>query len=353
MSDVTIYVSGVCGRITLNRPKAINALTLAMVTAIQTALLTWARDASIHFVLVDGSGDRGLCAGGDIRALYTASISGHLDESTAFFREEYRLNFLIARYPKPYLVVMDRLVMGGGIGISAHGSHRIVTERSELGMPETAIGFFPDIGGTYLLARAPEHFGTYLGLTGRRIGAADALRCRLADRFVASAHIPDLIEALERCASTDSLEPCLQAYSGQAPVGTPASQGEWIGRCFAHETVEDILTALRGESDPEAGVLVAELEAKSPTSLKVTLLALRRASLLPNLAACLQQEFHLAQALVQQHDFKEGVRAAIIDKDRNPRWQPPTLQQVTPEAIVRLLPATIEPSLDLSYPGLL
>jgi enoyl-CoA hydratase len=353
MSDVLIHVSGACGRITLNRPKALNALTLEMVSAIEAALLLWAADATVHFVLVDGAGERGLCAGGDIRALYTASLNGTLNDSTAFFHAEYRLNWLISRYPKPYVVLMDRLVMGGGIGISAHGSHRVVTERSELGMPETGIGFFPDVGGTYLLGRSPDELGTYLGLTGRRVGAADALRCNLADYVVASARLPELTKAIERCTTTTAIEDCLRSYNTEPPTGMPQEQRNWIAICFACQTVEQIIAALRAQDDPEAGTVAEELHAKSPTSLKITLLALRRAAALGTLDACLQQEFHLAKALVQEHDFVEGVRAAIIDKDRNPKWLPASLEEVSPEAISRLLPATFQASLDLTYPGIL
>ncbi len=200
----------------MNRPKAINALTLEMVNAMEAALVSWAADPTVCFVLVDGAGERGLCAGGDIRALYAASVNGRYEDSTAFFRAEYRLNYLVSRFPKPYVVLMDRLVMGGGIGVSAHGSHRVVTERSELGMPETGIGFFPDVGGTYLLSRAPDQLGMYLGLTGRRLGAADSLRCGLADYVVSSARLAELTAALETCCTGDEVERCLGSYACEA-----------------------------------------------------------------------------------------------------------------------------------------
>jgi enoyl-CoA hydratase len=213
MSDVLVRVSGSCGRITLNRPRALNALTLEMVNIMHAALMTWAHDVSIQFVLVDGAGERGLCAGGDIRAMYNAVIADRRDLATDFFRNEYRLNYLISRYPKPYVALMDGIVMGGGIGISAHASHRIVTERSELAMPETAIGFVPDVGGTHLLGTAPDELGTYLALTGSRIGAADAVFCRLADTVVLSGDLLILTSHLEKCENLIAVDDAIRAYT--------------------------------------------------------------------------------------------------------------------------------------------
>ncbi|HEV2647329.1 MAG TPA: enoyl-CoA hydratase/isomerase family protein [Acidobacteriaceae bacterium] len=350
MSDVLIRIAGSCGRITLNRPQTINALTLEMVNAMEAALVSWAADPTVRFVLVDGAGERGLCAGGDIRALYTASVNGRYDDSTAFFRAEYRLNYLVSRFPKPYVVLMDRLVMGGGIGVSAHGSHRVVTERSELGMPETGIGFFPDVGGTYLLSSAPDQLGMYVGLTGRRLGAADSLRCGLADYVVNSARLTELTAALELCCTGDEVERCLGSYACEALPGMPVRMREWVERCFAQSSVESILSALQVQGDTEADTVMEELKSKSPTSLKLTFLAIRRGARLGTLEACLQQEFRLAQAMVRGHDFVEGVRAAVIDKDRNPQWCPASLDDVSPEMIARLLPETSSRSLDLTYP---
>jgi len=333
MNDVLVRVSGACGRITLNRPRALNALTLEMVDEMHTTLMTWASDESIQFVLVDGAGERGLCAGGDIRAMYTAVINDAREVATEFFRKEYRLNYLISRYPKPYVVLMDRIVMGGGIGISAHASHRIVTERSELAMPETAIGFVPDVGGTHLLGTAPDEIGTYLGLTGRRIGAADAIFCGLADIMVFSGDLSSLARDLEKCENLAASESTLIAYTTQAPAGMNSEQRAWIKRCFSAPTVEEIFAALALDTDPEAKVALYELEKKSPTSLKVTLTALRNARNLNDLASCLRQEFRLAQSFLREHDFVEGVRAAIIEKDRNPMWRPDRLEEVTLEAV--------------------
>jgi len=333
MSDVLIRVENACGRITLDRPRTLNALTLEMIRAMHKALVDWAENPLVQIVVVDGSGTRGLCAGGDIRALYDAAVSGQLESASQFFREEYRLNALIARYPKPYVALMDGVVMGGGIGISAHGSHRVVTERSALAMPETGIGFVPDVGGTYLLGTAPNELGTYLALTASRIGAADAILCGLADVFVGSDKLESLLWQLEQCRSAAALDVCLSAFAEPPPKGNLPHEESWIRDCFSEPSVEGILAALRAHGTAEAATAAAEIANKSPTSLKVTLLALRRARDYNELGACLEQEYGISLACLKNHDFKEGVRAAIIDKDRNPIWRPATLEEVTEEAV--------------------
>lgn len=333
MSDVEVQVSGACGRITLNRPRAMNALTLEMVKAMHHALLEWSNMSTVLFVLVDGAGERGLCAGGDIRAMYNAVLAGHRCQATDFFRAEYELNYLISRYPKPYVALMDGVVMGGGIGISAHGSHRVVTERSQLAMPETAIGFIPDVGGTYLLSRVPNELGTYLGLTGSRIGAADAISLQLADMTISSTSLPRLIEHLEGCADAQAVEEILRAVSIEPVPGMTEKRKTWITECFSAATVEEIVVALLRHAVPEANATAVELSRLSPTSLKLTLAALRKGRAYGELGACLRQEFQLAQSCLKGHDFTEGVRAAIVDKDRNPTWSPARLEEVTPGAV--------------------
>ena len=335
MSEVVVRVTGACGRITLNRPRALNALTLEMVRTMSDALSSWAHDASVRFVILDGAGERGLCAGGDIRAMYTAIVAGDLALAADFFREEYELNYRIARYPKPYVALMDGIVMGGGIGLASHGSHRVVTERSELAMPETAIGFITDVGGTYFLGTAPGESGTYLGLTGNRIGAADAISCKMADVTVLSERLPALTNDLERCDTTQAMEDSLRGYTTTAPPGELIQQKEWIDACFAESTVEEIFAALSRCANPEAQVALEELRRRSPTSLKVTLAALRNARALNDLAPCLQQEYRIALACARGHDFVEGVRAAIIDKDRKPAWLPGRLEEVMPADVER------------------
>ena len=348
MSDVWIRVQGACGRITLNRPHALNALTLEMVVAIDAALRSWVADESVGFVLLDGAGERGLCAGGDIRAVYNATITNTRHIAVEFFRQEYRLNYLIACYAKPYVVLMDGIVMGGGIGISAHGSHRVVTERSQLAMPETGIGFVPDVGATHLLGMAPGEFGTYLGLSGARIGAADAIACGLADSMVTGENLNRLSRDLEQCSDAEGVEEVLRAYSTQATPGMALEQREWIDRCFALSTVEDIFAAIAQESSVEAVAALQDLQKKSPTSLKLALRALRKGREFNDLGRCLQQEYRLAQVCVREHDFAEGVRAAIIDKDRKPRWSPQRLQDVTPEALEKYFSESNSVALDLT-----
>ena len=333
MSDVLLRVAGVCGRITLNRPRALNALSTAMVEQMQDALAAWAHDESILFVLVDGAGERGLCAGGDIRAMYNAIKAGQPELTTDFFRREYQLNLFIARYPKPYVVLMDGIVMGGGIGISSHGSHRVVTERSQLAMPETAIGFIPDIGGTHLLGTAPGDLGTWMGLTGSRIGAADAILCGLADTMVPSSSLPRLTAELEACGDVAAMQQTLQACATQPPPGMPGSRRAWIDDCFAGSTVEEIVASLLAHPDNEARASAQELGKMSPTSLKLTLKALRQARAIKDLARSLELEFRLAQACARGHDMVEGVRAAIVDKDRNPHWSPARLEDVSADFI--------------------
>ncbi len=333
MSDILIRVSGACGRITLNRPYAINALSATMVNAMHTALQEWAQDAQVQFVLVDGAGDRGLCAGGDIRAMYHAIVTGQRELAIDFLRNEYQLNYYISRYTKPYVVMMDGIVMGGGIGISSHGSHRVVTERSLLAMPETAIGFIPDVGGTHLLGAAPGEMGTYLGLTGNRIGAADAILCGLADIMVRAEDLPRLTLDLEACPTTTAMEQCLHSLTAQVPSGLSQVHRAWIDECFAASTVEEIIGALLQHPNAEAQTCAEELMKMSPTSLKLTLQAIRNARVAGSLAVSLRQEFLLAQACARGHDMVEGIRAAIVDKDRNPKWSPAKLEDVTPEML--------------------
>ena len=344
MSDVMVQREGACGHITLNRPRAMNALTLEMVRDIYQALCNWKSDSSVEFVLIDGAGERGLCAGGDIRALYQYALAGDLEAAGVFFREEYCLNLLIARYPKPYVAVMDGVVMGGGVGISAHGTHRIVTDRTAIAMPEASIGFLPDVGGTYLLGNAPDEFGTYAGLTGARLGAADAMLCGLADIFVSADRLPALTEELLVCKNRAELGACLRSFGTVAPSGTLEASREWINRCFCSNSMENIVAALEDSRDEGAAQALAEINRNSPTSLKVTLHALRRGRELRELGLCLQQEFSVGMHCLREGDFVEGVRAAVIDKDRKPAWNPASLVGVSSDFVDSFFIATGIPS---------
>ncbi|WP_327113100.1 enoyl-CoA hydratase/isomerase family protein [Nocardia sp. NBC_01730] len=316
------------GLITLNRPKVINALNHSMALAITDALRAWADDSAVRTVVVTGAGERGLCAGGDIVAIHRDAKSGATTADSAtgrFWRDEYVLNALIGRYPKPYVVVMDGIVMGGGVGLSGHGSHRIVTERSKIGMPEVGIGFVPDVGGTYLLARTPGEIGTHVALTTARMTAGDAIAAGFADYFVASEHLPALLETLR----TESADIAIAKFATDAPESALVARSDWIEACYRTDTVEEIVARLQGHEAPEAQAAAAEMLSKSPVALKVTLRSLRAARTAPSLEAVLNEEYRVSIASLSSHDLVEGIRAQVIDKDRNPRWSPPAVAEVT------------------------
>ena len=347
LAEVLVDVKGRCGRITLNRPKAMNALNLAMIAEMTGELDVWRTDPTVAFVLLDGAGERGLCAGGDIRALYDAARSGNVAPAAEFFRAEYTLNSLVAKFPKPYIAIMDGVVMGGGIGVSAHGSRRVVTERSMLAMPETGIGFIPDVGGTHLLGTAPGELGTYLALTASRMGAADAILVGMADMFVESSRLPSLVAELEKCTTAEEADATLRNHASVPPAGTLEKSRAWIDACFRADTVEEILAALDASAEPAAHAAASEIRGKSPTSLKVTLRALRGARERASLDAALAMEYRLAMAAVRAPDFAEGVRAAVVDKDRNPKWTPSSLDAVKTEQVERFFDPSGFGELDL------
>jgi len=329
--SVLMRTEGRAAHLTLNRPKAINALTHGMVLRMASALETWRADPSVETIVLTGAGERGLCAGGDIRAVREAVIIGRPRAAAEFWRDEYVLNLAIARYPKPYVAIMDGIVMGGGVGVSAHGSVRVVTERSRVAMPETGIGFVPDVGGTYLLSRAPGELGTHLALTGTAIGPGDAVLCGLADHFVPSAKLPAFTAAL----ATGSVDAALKAFAEPVPEAGLAEQREWIDECYAADSVEEIVECLRRHGSTAAKQTADTILTKSPTSLKVTLAAIRRSRRLPDLAQVLEQEFLVSCSGLTEPDLAEGIRAQVVDKDRNPHWSPATLEQVTPKHVER------------------
>jgi enoyl-CoA hydratase len=333
--EVRSRVTGALGRITLDRPAALNALTLGMVTAIQRALVDWREDARVRAVVVDGAGDRAFCAGGDIRLLYE---SGRADDDRAetFWREEYRLNQLIKRYPKPYVALIDGITMGGGMGLSVHGSFRVAGDRTLVAMPETGIGFYPDIGGTWFLPRLPGQTGTFMALTGARIKAADALALGLATHFVPSDRHEALVGVLEAAELDDdggALEATLAAFEtdpGDAPL---AEHRTVIDRVFAANRVEDIVAGLESEGGDWSAAQLATLATKSPTSLKRTLRALREGAEI-DIEEALRRELGFSLACVEPgSDFFEGVRAVIVDKDNAPKWSPARLEDVTDAAL--------------------
>lgn len=341
---VLLHTAGRAAHLTLNRPRAINALNHAMVRRIDEALTAWEHDPAVETVVLTGAGERGLCAGGDIRVVHDDARDGDGTAAAAFWRDEYHLNARIARYPKPYVAVMDGIVMGGGVGVSAHGSVRIVTERSRIAMPETGIGFVPDVGGTHLLARAPGELGTLLALTGARIGAGDAVLCGLADHYVPSAELRRFVDDL----ADIPVREVLDRHARPAPEGELAGRREWIDSCFAADTAEEILRRLLAHGDPAAKETAETLLAKSPTAVKVTLAALRRARRLGSLERVLDQEYRVSCAALTAPDLVEGIRAQVIDKDRDPRWSPATLADVTDADVERFFEPLGEHELGLT-----
>lgn len=325
---VLLRRDGHAAHIVLNRPRAINALTHEMVGIITAALIEWEADDTVRTVVLTGAGERGLCAGGDIVALWQDARVGGTD-AAAFWADEYRLNALIAGYPKPYVAIMDGIVLGGGIGLSAHAGDRVVTERSAIGMPETGIGFLPDVGGTFLLSRAPGETGTHLGLTAGSIGAGDAIAIGFADHYVPTDRIAALLDDL----SVREAPVALAAAEEPAPDSPLAAARSWIDEAYAGDDVLAILERLRALGTDEATRTAATIEAKSPTSVRVTLRALRQAARMTSLPPALDLEYRLALRFHTSHDFVEGVRAQVVDKDRNPQWEPAHVDQVTDAAV--------------------
>ncbi|WP_141014701.1 enoyl-CoA hydratase/isomerase family protein [Nocardioides sambongensis] len=325
---VLIRREGHAAYVVLNRPKAINALTHEMVGIIRSALEEWADDDEVRTVVLTGAGERGLCAGGDIVALWRDAKAGGT-EAAEFWADEYRLNNLVKHYPKPYVAVMDGIVLGGGIGLSAHGSIRVVTERSSIGMPETGIGFLPDVGGTWLLSRAPGETGTHLALTAGSVKAGDALAIGMADHFVPSERLPALLDAL---ATKDARE-AVVAVSDPAPPSSLVAARTWIDAAYAGDDVAVILDRLRARPEEDAQKAAGKVAAKSPTSLAVTLHALREGARYKDLAEALDTEYRLALRFHAHPDFVEGIRAQVVEKDRNPQWHPTSVGEVGPDDV--------------------
>jgi enoyl-CoA hydratase len=328
---------GAAGLVTLNRPQALNAVTLAMVRALAVQLDEWAKDPAVTRVVVKAAGDRAFSAGGDIRALYDLGQAGRHDDALAFWREEYLLNAAIKRYPKPYVALINGIDMGGGVGVSIHGSHRVAGEKFLFAMPEVGIGFFPDVGATWFLPRVPGEIGTYCALTGERLRAGDGVATGLATHHVAAARFADLIEALCGTVAVDATLVAFANPIGEAPV---MAKRDLIDRLFRGNRVEDILARLDVEASsagPDAGWVektAATIRTKSPLSLKIALEQMRRGATW-SFDRCMQAEFRIVSRVVRGRDFYEGIRAVIIDKDDAPRWQPATLAEVSADDVAR------------------
>ena len=340
--DILVSVENGVGRVTLNRPKAINSLNHTMVTGLQNALDGWRSDDSVHTVLLSGAGERGLCAGGDVVAIYhSARDDGSAARS--FWWDEYLLNADIDGYAKPYVAVMDGIVMGGGVGVSAHAGVRVVTDTTKMGMPEVGIGFIPDVGGTYLLSRAPGLLGLHAALTGAPFSGADAIAMGFADHFVPH----DRITAFTDAVVADGVDAAVSTHAIEPPASSLAEQRHWIDECYAGDTVSDVVARLRGHDAAPAGDAADLIATRSPIALAVTLEAVRRAADLDSLKDVLALEYRTSCASLLSHDLVEGIRAQLIDKDRTPTWSPADLTQCGPDEVAAYF-APADPDLTFS-----
>ncbi|HET7805561.1 MAG TPA: enoyl-CoA hydratase/isomerase family protein [Pseudolabrys sp.] len=336
-SEILFERRGTAGLVTLNRPKALNAVTHDMVRALRAQLDRWANDPAVTRVVVMAAGERAFSAGGDIRALYDLGGAGRHETALRFWRDEYPLNAVIKNYRKPYVALIDGIAMGGGVGVSVHGSHRIAGDGFSFAMPEVGIGFFPDVGATWFLPRMPGELGTYCALTGDRFAPADAVSSGVATHRVASARFAAVLDALTGTVSVDA---ALAAFAEPAGDGPLIERKATIDRLFKGKSVEDILDALdrEGRSDSVeaewAQKTAARIRTKSPLSLKIALAQVRRGNNW-DFETCMRTEFRIVSRIIRGHDFYEGVRAVIVDKDNNPRWRPATLAEVSDTDVER------------------
>ena len=326
--DVLFTVEGRLGTIALDRPRAINALTTPMVRLIGEMLDRWEDDAAVEAVLIEGAGDRGLCAGGDIVMFRSSALAGD-GAAREFWVEEYAVDARIARYPKPVVVLMDGVVMGGGVGLSGHASHRVATERLVWAMPEVRIGFAPDVGGAFLLGRTPGELGLHLALTADRIGAGDAIACGFADALVPAWRLDELRAALRDTSADAAIADLARApEEDEAPL---SARREALDHCYRGESAAAIVGALEADGGEVAGAAAAAIRKWSPTAQEVALAVIRRARRLETLEQCLAQDLEVSTAFLAIPDFVEGIRAAVVDKDGEPRWSPAQLEEVGPE----------------------
>lgn len=321
---------GSAGVVTLNRPQALNAVTLIMVRALREQLDAWRDDPAVSRVVITGAGGRAFSAGGDLRQVYDLGLTGRQSEALVYWREEYALNWIIKRYPKPYVALLDGIVMGGGVGVSVHGSHRVAGDKFMFAMPEVAIGFFPDVGATWFLPRMPGRIGTYCAVTGERLRAADGVAAGVATHRVPSSKFPELLDGLCGSAGVDDV---IGAFVQPTESGVLLAHRATIDHVFAADTVETILANLDrvaqtgGLQTEWAAATVATIRSRSPTSLKLALAQVQRGRSW-TFEECMRAEFRIVSRVVYGHDFYEGVRALIIDKDSQPRWRPGTLREV-------------------------
>ncbi|MBT0771706.1 enoyl-CoA hydratase/isomerase family protein [Kineosporia sp. J2-2] len=340
---VRIGVQDRVGRITLTRPQAINALDHDMTRAVDTALRAWRDDGRVECVIMDGEGPRGFCAGGDVKAMGASAASDGGTAVRAFWSDEYRLNALLDEYPKPVVTLLHGITFGGGVGLGCHAAHRVVTGDTRIAMPETVIGLVPDVGGAWLLSHAPGELGTYLALSGLPVGPADALLCGLAD-----VHTPvETFAELAAATSWKAVENLLATRATAPPPGRLERDRAWIDRCFTGDDVAGIVARLEADPEPAAREAAGVLLSRSPTSLCITLTALRNCARMPGLRAGLVQDYRTVSHSLGRPDLLEGIRAQLVDKDRAPRWRPSRLEDVDPAVVARHF--TPAPGGDLTF----
>ena len=331
--ETIIRVEGRVGRITLNRPEALNALTYGMITDIEAALTAWEHDDGVAMVLIDAAGDKAFAAGGDIVDLYETGRAGDFAWGRKFWRDEYRLNAFIARYPKPYVAIMNGIVMGGGVGVSAHGSHRVVSDATSVAMPECGIGLIPDVGGSLILARAPGRLGEYLAMTASRMAPADAILAGFADVYAPADDLETMVAAIEAAGAPD----IVANFAALAEGGALADRQDEIDRYFAGDDHVAIIAALESEESEWAAKTARAIRRNCPISVTCALRAVRAAREANTIEAALATEYRFVWRCMEDGEFLEGIRAAVIDKDRNPRWARPTLEEITAADVDRML----------------
>ncbi len=361
-SEVVFETRGPIGIITMTRPRALNALTLGMIDLMAPQLEAWAADSGIKAVVIQGEGEKAFCAGGDVRAVWEAGRAAKADGSLVpgkpgqltadFFRAEYKLNRQIFYYPKPYIALIDGITMGGGVGLSVHGSHRVAGGRTMIAMPETAIGLFPDVGGSYFLPRLPGAMGSFLALTGERVKAADACALGIATHFVPSERQEEIVASLAEAdwdvAAAATVDRVLAGLAGDPGTAELAARQPDIDPIFGRQSVEAIAAALQACDNEFLAKRQSRFEGLSPTSLKLTLAQIQRGRQL-DFDACMTMEYRLSQACLAGDDFYEGIRAVLVDKDHSPKWRPASLEQVDDAAIAAMFTPLGE--YDLIFPS--
>jgi len=345
-TDELIFgVRGGIGRILLNRPKALNSLTLTMCEALLSQLKAWAKDPAINAVVVTGAGEKAFCAGGDVVRVHDDGKAGKAYPHD-FFYTEYRCNTLIKRFPKPYVALIDGIFMGGGVGLSVHGTHRVVTERTTFAMPETGIGLFPDVGGGYFLPRLPGATGMYLALTGARLKAPDCVALGIAQTYVPHDRVLALDAAFDGVGS-EQIARVIESFATPTDAAPILAARADINRHFGRSSVEEIFESLALDGGAWAQAQLATLKVKSPLSLKITYQQIRNGADL-SFEDCMRQEWRMAMHVSAGHDFYEGVRALLIDKDNKPQWRPQTLAEVSDAMVAAHFAPRPGDELDLS-----